>query len=467
MKTPSYSVNVENEHALAIFSNDIGRSTLKRFSARTGTLSSAFGRQLPAILEDLIAVAVTAYVTDRAVRRTAPRGAGGSLLWQREFELNIPVADPSRWNQEGIRDLLSDSLGFLTEDRWRFRFSQRQVKYHTPLQQVLFPPVSPARVGLFSGGLDSLAGLALDLENQEGTVIAVTCATSSRLLGKQKQLLKALRKESPGLLVPLMIPVNLAQNRQEYNSNEATQRARGFLFCILGAVAALMAEVDVLSVYENGIGAINLPLSEAQLGAQSSRATNPIALGKIARLISELLGKDFSICLPYLFATKAQMCRDLGVSAFRHLAFNTVSCDSFPMRMQGPEHCGFCTSCLLRREALWSSGLFEDRQEGRYRYDLFSREVDLGFSKLAPWWDMLNQVERFDCALGSLKPWLALSIEFPEMAELEGALSNFADKSMVRARLLGLIKAYCEEWHRLPAYPQGWKFSAPELRLSA
>jgi hypothetical protein len=465
-----YGVTRPEDNCLVVLESGSQRSTLQKFSAKMGSLSTTFGKGLPPIFEDLINLAVMAYVADRAIRRRRPEGEAGSLLWQRDLELHVPVTDPARWNNAEIGDLLSDALGCLTEDRWKFHFLPREIK-REPLQRVLFPPVDPVRVALFSGGLDSLAGLALDLDKeQDGTVYGVTCATSSRLLGKQRKIVRVLRKKSSNRLVPIVIPVKLVQSRQAYNYNEPTQRARGFLFCVLGAVAALMGGASELSIYENGVGAINLPLSEAQLGVQSSRATNPVALRKVERFISVLLGQEFFVRLPYLFTTKGEMCRGLNNSSFRDLAVQTVSCDSFPMRVSGAEHCGVCSSCLLRRQALWTSGFHEDLQEGRYKYDVFSGESWLRAARLAPWWDMLSQVERLDLALGSPNPWASLSIEFPELVEVAKILSDFDSfvvGSTVRQRLLGLYRDYCEEWHRLPAYPQGWKFSAPDLRLSA
>jgi hypothetical protein len=473
MQSPAYRVTrLENDRRLVVVDSHDSKPSLQGFSAKMGSLEALFGRDLPSILEDLIDVAVTAYVADRAIRRQPPEGERGRLLWQRDLELYIPVTEPARWSQAEVGDLLSDALAFLTEDRWKFHFLPRESgKNKRRLQRVLFPPASPVRASLFSGGLDSLAGLVIDLERErEGTIFAVTCATSSRLLRKQKEIVKVLRRESPSRLVPIIFPVNLVQARQAYNYNESTQRARGFLFCVLGAVAALMGGANELSIYENGVGAINLPLSEAQLGAQSSRATNPVALRKIERFLSVLLGQEFSIRLPFLFATKGQMCEQLSRSSFRGLALQTISCDSFPMRVSGAEQCGFCTSCLLRRQALWTAGFREDLQEGQYKYDLFAGENLLGISRLGPWWDMLSQVERFDCALSSPTPWTNLTIGFPELMEVVDLLYNTTNDvagSMVKQRLIRLYQDYCREWHSLPAYPKGWKFSVPELRLSA
>jgi hypothetical protein len=471
MASQVYQVNrSEDGSFLAITDTYSGMPSVQKFSASVESLLTLFCGDVPAVLEDLIDVAVTAYVTDRAIRRRPPSGESGSLLWQRDLELHIPVTEPDKWNQSVIKELLSDALGCLTEDRWKFSFHPR--KHRRPLQRVLCPPGSPIKAALFSGGLDSLAGLAVDLENLRGeTLLSVTCVTGRRLMNKQRKILRSLRKEHRDRFVPIIAPVRLVQTRKAYNDNEPTQRARGFLFCILGAVAALLGGADELSIYENGVGAINLPLSEAQLGAQSSKATNPVALRKIEELISALLGRAFSLRLPYIFSTKGQMCEALSQTAFKSLALDSISCDSFPLRISGPEQCGICSSCLLRRQALWTSKFREDLQEGRYRYDVFSESGLREVSKLGPWWDMLGQVERFDGALGiSKNPWASLTIEFPELmetADVLGSAGSFSAGLPVKQRLLALFKNYSREWHDLPAYPKGWKFSDTELQLSA
>jgi hypothetical protein len=235
-----------------------------------------------------------------------------------------------------------------------------------------------------------------------------------------------------------------------------------------------MAGVNEVEIYENGIGAINLPFSNAQLGSQNSRATHPIALKKIEQFLTVLLEQDFSLRLPYLYSTKGQVCRELRRSRLADLAVQSISCDSFSFRSSGPEQCGICTSCILRRQALWTAGFREDLEKGRYRQDIFVTEPDYREPKLAlrlaPLWDMLSQVERIDEALVSSDPWSGLTIDFPDLFEIPEVLGEqmtLPARKGIRQRLATLYREYCNEWHRLPAYTRGWKFGQPELRLSA
>ena len=59
--------------------------------------------------EDLLAIAVAAYSADRSLLRGAePDG------WTRTIRLEVPVADPGRWDAGA----LGRALSFLTGDRW-------------------------------------------------------------------------------------------------------------------------------------------------------------------------------------------------------------------------------------------------------------------------------------------------------------------------------------------------------------
>lgn len=270
--------------------------------------------------------------------------------------------------------------------------------------------------------------------------------------------------------MPIYLRPNLSQEGHDYNLNERSQRARGFLFHSLGLVGALMAGASEVLVYENGVGSINLPLSEAQLGAQSTRATHPVALYRLERFFCSLLGQRIHLRLPFLFLTKGQMCEKLRESPFRSLALQTISCDGFPQRQKGPEQCGVCTSCLLRRESLWAAGFGEDRREGLYRHDVLGDVSAIPGDNLAPLWDMLSQVSRLERALFSATPWQSLAIEFPELQEIRDTLTDWHGsytRSSIEERLVDLYTQYCMEWECFPARPVGCSANLSGLQLTA
>ncbi len=462
--TPRWLVRAEGQGRLSIRGIGPGSSWQRRYYVQKERLALPFGRKLPPLLEDLVDLALTVYAADRLVRRQQPGEARNRWCWHRQFELHVPVSNPERWTQPEVLRLLGEALGFFTEDQWVFEFHRRpQPRPAWAVQGTLFPPEPPVKAALFSGGLDSLAGLVSQLAEGVSTFAVLTCATNARLLRKQRDLLETLHGRYATRLVPVVLPLRLRQHRRAYNQNERSQRSRGFVFGALGAVAALMAGAQDLAVYENGIGSINLPLSAAQLGSQSTRATHPVALWKLERFMRALLGEGFRFRLPFLFSTKGQMCRRLQRSPFAELALQTVSCDGFPCRLRGPEHCGTCTSCLLRRQALWSSGFTEDRQNGRYRHDVLHNPESNPYEKLAPLQDMLAQVEKLETALGSPDPWADLTVEYPQLLEVRELLTEWyapGSATDVKQQLLNLYQNYCGEWQHLPARPVGWALSA-------
>ena len=62
------------------------------------------------------------------------------------------------------------------------------------------------------------------------------------------------------------------------NQEEKGQRTRALVFLAMGVVTTLQAQTDTLSIFENGIGALNLPLNATQLGTDNYRGVHPRTL---------------------------------------------------------------------------------------------------------------------------------------------------------------------------------------------
>ena len=140
------------------------------------------------------------------------------------------------------------------------------------------------------------------------------------------------------------IPVDYWLLNAEKGRQEQTRRTRGFLFLLIGGVTALMTGQNKLSIYENGIGAINLPFDGSQIGIDNSRSVNPVTLKLISQLLSLAGGIEFSIVNHCLYQTKAEMCGTAAVAAVLAGIRSTFSCDGFPVRRRLFAQCGFCTS---------------------------------------------------------------------------------------------------------------------------
>ena len=174
----------------------------------------------------------------------------------------------------------TDYLCWLSDDEWSIDFVRRGPATAAESDQFLFslPPEQPTRVSLFSGGLDSLAGLANHaIQDPVASYVLVSGWTNDRLADKQRlqaSLLRTAWRNNPvrgqsseirHVAVPFGIDgVNGARE-------EKSQRTRAFAFLAFGAATALQAQTNTLWVYENGVGAMNLPLNAAQLGVDNYR----------------------------------------------------------------------------------------------------------------------------------------------------------------------------------------------------
>lgn len=449
----TWEFSFEETRRLAV-SRDGALVTSALIAPPRAAIARPLGALVPELLCDLIDVATVIHAVDRLAPRRLPRTGAkpGVHRWCRRLVVHMPVRLPDRWITPEISQTLVDCLDYLTEDDWSFNFSQAPQVREPAVQRVL-PFGQPTAVALFSGGLDSLAGLATEISKSEHEVLALlTVATSSRLLHRQRELLGRLVHQTPIKVLPIITPFRLSRAGKARQFDETSQRTRGFIFGSFAAATAMLAGADKVLVFENGVGAINLPLTPAQLGAQSTRSTHPLALRKLRRFLRLLFGVELQFVSPSLLLTKGKMCRRLAGSPLCGLAARTVSCDGFPSRIPGPEHCGVCSSCILRRLALWEAKFQDDLVPGLYRYDLLRHPEEVSPSRQLPLVAMLWQVQRMRAALNSTDPWASLTQEFPELAEAAEMLPYLEAGPQDSHQLLTrLYRRYCDEWLGFPS----------------
>jgi 7-cyano-7-deazaguanine synthase in queuosine biosynthesis len=400
------------------------------------------GEVMPEALADLMEVAAVIHAVDRL----APRE---SRSWTRHLRVRLSVRRTDLWSHLPIIESLTDVLSYFTEDKWELEFAGRGISTTPPVQRLL-PMLGPVRVCLFSGGLDSLIGLAAAaMQDGEGTLLPVSVGLSSRLLHLQRELLAQAARRCR--MVPLIVPFRLHQRIPARVTEEKSQRTRGFLFGSYAAIAAWLAEAEEILVFENGVGAINLPLTPSQVGAQSTRSTHPVGLHKLGRFLSLLTESEIRFRLPHLFATKGEGCRLLAGSRFSDLAAQTVSCDSFPLRIEEMRQCGVCSSCLLRRQALQEGAIQENSRTSKYRFDVLDVDKTIPQARLLGLKEMLWQIHRLRLALRADRPWQDLVTVFPSLREVAEEVANDeTDVIEAQERLVDLYRRYCAEWMRYP-----------------
>lgn len=384
MSVPEYSYNVDATGRICTL---VENTSWQRTGAvlldgvqKTATWFGPF--QTPE--RDLLRVTAALLHADRlSPRRPAPaRGVARDLAWQRSIGVRIAVEDPSRWRSAAPE--LQKLLAFMTDDTWELSFEGAPP---VAAQQVLFPDDGepPTEVALFSGGLDSAAGLYARSLANGGRYIAVS-ACGNEVHGRAQAAALA-RLNDLGVRLTWVRLVHQLRGTQRTRSRmESSQRSRGLFFLAMGAAVASGLGLRAFNVYETGIGCINLPTSTAQVASQGTRAMHPFTLSAVNDLFSLVLDNRVRVVVPFFFYTKGALCREAGM-ALSQLAAATMSCDEGEgHKSDAMEHCGLCTSCIFRRIALFAAGVAEDpkryrdvptRRHGLYELRAFEHHASL------------------------------------------------------------------------------------------
>jgi 7-cyano-7-deazaguanine synthase in queuosine biosynthesis len=380
---------------------------------------------------DLLRVMASVLDADRLSPRrvTEGRRATRSLSWQRTIELRIAVEDPERWTLVASR--LARLLGFMTDDAWDVGFTAAErptiqgLLPHTELEQ-------PSEVALFSGGLDSIAGLYARSLPGNATFVAVS-ACGTEVAGRaQADALQGAR-DLGVKATSLKLVHQLRETHRGRSRMESSQRTRGLLFLAMGAATASRLRMPTFSVYETGVGCINLPMSRAQVGAQGTRAMHPRTLALFDELLASALDRPVRVVAPFFLLTKGELCLRAG-AALNRLAGLTMSCDEGEgHKPDAMEHCGLCTSCLFRRIALFAT---ERSDPTKYR-DVFMRRHGHYEQRMFE----SHATELLACKTFSDLVAIDPNARFASRLPLEGELT----RSNAESRVLELYRRYASE----------------------
>jgi 7-cyano-7-deazaguanine synthase in queuosine biosynthesis len=315
---------------------------------------------------DFLLIASSCYVIDKIISR-----ADTFDNWTRDFEVSIPVSAPRVW--KSVADDLQTALGFLTGDVWKLAFHALDVELIQKPEESSrrrasdLPPVTEAAaVSLFSGGLDSLCGV-IDL---------LAAADQRRVLLVGHYDAPGPRKSQNDLftLIGSSYPqrAELLQTRVAHKPRRAvenTLRSRSLVFIALGIYAARAAgETVPLYAPENGLIAINIPLTPSRSGSCSTRTMHPYFLGKLATVLQRV-GIKNQIINPFQLKTKGECVTEcLDQKLLRSVVEISVSCSHASRRQnwvrREAKNCGYCVPCLIRRSALHKAGLDHGRSYG-------------------------------------------------------------------------------------------------------
>jgi 7-cyano-7-deazaguanine synthase in queuosine biosynthesis len=359
-------------HALHIDVN-APAGTPERVNLEIGDISKRLADNIPDVLTDMLEIAAYVYCADQFTKRGSIQMARMGADWRRQFWFRIPVRRPDVWTKSDVREALTTTLGFLSEDEFEFEFLEGSnpppLQAYLPLDDPAARAISPEEVVLFSGGLDSLAGAVDALIGHGRQVILVSHRSSPMVASKQNALVAILRERcARGKLFYVPVAINKGQEQ----ATEFTQRTRSLIFATLGFIVARMFGRNDLCFYENGVVSINLPIAEHVLGARATRTTHPKVLADCGRLFSLLLSEDFRVRNPFIWKTKEGVLRVLADRNCTDLIAATFSCTRVREATQRRQHCGKCSQCVDRRFGVLAAGMSEyDPAEG-YSLDLFT-----------------------------------------------------------------------------------------------
>ncbi len=329
-------------------------------------LGRYFFADLPPRLEDLLRVSMAIYAVDRL----APRRWGASQSWGRDLLVRVELHDPGFWSSAEVLDALQQAVEFVSCDSWAFEFvgGRRGREWSRPLLSKVFAGEAPL-ICLYSGGLDSAAGLGLRL--RDGLDRPAIPVTVKHQPGQRDLINTQFQRLGSGLgarIEPMVIDSRV--ERPDGVKWESSHRLRPLLFASAGAVTAALSGASSVEVFESGIGALNVPLMAGMTGSRATRGCHPEFLRLMSRLASVVAGREITFVLPFLDRTKGEMVRVLNEAGLADLVRATVSCAHYPLGYHRYKQCGVCSACLFRRQAMIVAGIEE--AEDTYSFDLFS-----------------------------------------------------------------------------------------------
>jgi hypothetical protein len=393
----------------------------------------------PEIIADLIDLAVAIHASDRLISQPLDEK-------QAYIHVVLPVRHPEKMNTHEFQAKLEDLLGWATGSRWSFDFQNRTAPERLTEQQQILPSVHRKReVILWSGGLDALAGLYTRLKSSSESFMLFGTGSSDNIYARQEDVFNALCPLFPNRLNLCRVPIRFSESN--LHQKNKISRARGVVFALLGGACAYLMGQRILHVYENGIGAINLPYRKSAVGLDHSRSVHPLTLLKVSDTISELLEERFKVENPFQFWTKAEMCKTLAEDQKNDLVALTMSCDS-PHRQQ-PIQCGYCSSCILRKQSLAASVLKDTTQYIVPHANPPAGDTTKHLNH------MLAQISTLRGLLKSTNDpnvqWMALTQRFPELDDIVDRLATPGNIQPVdmQKNLIRLYQTYVAEWNTI------------------
>lgn len=464
MERPDYTftlADITNRHgqgSVECIDHRANRQFQSQVTVRDDQLRFRTLVRMQAEIADLVDLASVVHVADRlSVRRND---------MPCHIHVIVPLRRPDVFSTPAVRELLLDILRWYTEDHWTFDFRQRQ-GYGRPAEQALLMPYHPAsspsvEVALWSGGLDCLAGLCHRLNEAPASRFVLVGTGSSTFMYKAQQRIASALQSTIGRRNRItLVRVPIRSYETGVQRKNPMMRSRGFTFLLIGAACALLEGQSALHVYENGVGAINLPFRDSEVGLDHARSVHPLSLFSMSELVSQVLDTPFTFCQPFLFMTKAQLCTAIDAVGATAAVPETVSCDRRHRNQR--TQCGYCSSCLLRRQAIAVQGIADETLyvvNSSYR---LQRPDDAIYLRA-----MQRQVMTLRSILSGPDQWYSLCERYPVLEEIADQITAHEGIaiSVVQAQLLQLYERYVQEWTDIQPEAERWLVRDSEIRAA-
>jgi 7-cyano-7-deazaguanine synthase in queuosine biosynthesis len=305
----------------------------------------AIGRPLTDLENDWLDVLRIIYVADILCERERNEG------WNRTIALGLPVRDPGRVQQwlpllrELFNRMAHDALNLKVEPMTH----HSQARY--PSKPDLAVPNFDA-VALLSGGLDSAFG-AVDVVKTHANPCLVGARSSPHIGNAQEAVIEALAKFNNNIhSARFRVVADRRDDEGLSRGAELSQRSRTLLYAGVAAMIATAHGVREVTLAENGIMAINCPLTTGRAGGFSTHTAHPQVLSLMSELFTLVFGTDITVQNPLLRRTKTDVVRGLVRAGLGDVIPKTHSC----WKARQKDHCGTCVPCLVRRFATMSAG---------------------------------------------------------------------------------------------------------------
>ncbi|MDO8549791.1 MAG: hypothetical protein Q7S39_06540 [Ignavibacteria bacterium] len=316
--------------------------------------------------KDLLEIAGYIFAADRKSSRGKPEYLE-QHSWSRSFHFHIKVRDYNFWNRPDVKSALSEALCFMTGDhRYEFTFYKAAPDFPSSLfdnEKLELNPAKNLSIVLFSGGLDSLAGVIERIETTDEQICLVSHQSGQPGVTRtQNQLFKAINNLYPDRCKHYKFHCGLSHTK----SVDETQRTRAFLYSSTAFTIANTYKQKSIYVYENGITTINFAKTQDLMNGRASRTTHPKTLGLLEKLFEKISEDSFKINHPYFFKTKTDVFEVIKKYNKVNLLDSAVSCSRTRNHPANFTHCGVCSQCIDRIFASFAAGAEEYDDNGIY-----------------------------------------------------------------------------------------------------